>query len=146
MSNAWIPFCPSDLSEIPADKYDEYWLGTYYCCDINKDGIDELVIKAGQSIADMSMTFFTYTDDGVMHLGSLNTGDAFFYNLTTEAGCIICEQHGGMGVDTYVDLINMELSIYDQRDYNYEQPGYYDEKQGISYAVQGYNVHDYSGL
>lgn len=145
-SYSWIPFCPSDLSEIPPAEYDDYGLGSYYVCDIDNNGIDELVIKAGQSISDMSMTFFTYADGKVIFIGSTFTGDAWLQEMTTATGAIIVEHHGGMGIDTYVDIVNGYIAITGSYEYNYEQPGYTDDKASVSIPVNVYNVHDLSGL
>lgn len=145
-NHGWIPYCPSDLSEIPENEYDRYSLGSYYVCDIDDNGIDELIIKAGQSIADTSMTFFTYDGGNIIFSGSLETGSAWVCERTDTTGAVICEHQGGSGVDTYINLKNNIIVTERTESYNYERPGYIDNKAGITQAVDVYSVHDLSGL
>ena len=58
----------------------------------------------------------------------------------------LVEHHGGMGIDTYVDIVNGNIAITGSYEYNYEQPGYTDDKAAISVPVNVYNVHDLGGL
>lgn len=145
-NHGWIPYCPSDLSEIPKEEYNSYALGSYYVCDIDDNGIDELIIKAGQSIADTSMTFFTYDGKNIIYSGSLETGSAWLYERTDTTGAVICEHQGGSGVDTYINLKNNVIVTERTESYNYERPGYIDNKAGITKAVDVFSVHDLSGL
>jgi len=142
----WVDSVPSDLSEIPPSEYADYWMGSYYVIDIDNNGIDELVIKCGQSIADMSMTVFTFADGKIICTGYVRSGDAWLMDMRSGTGAIVVEHHGGSGYDTYIDLNTFNLAITRTEEYNYEQAGYTDPKESIAYYLDSYNVSDLSGL
>lgn len=142
----WVSYCPSDLSEIPPEEYDRFWMGTYTLLDIDQNGIDELVIMAGQSTADTSHTFFTYQNGEVQCVGSLFCGSSSMYRSTTGRGAVLCEQHGGLGRDVYIDLIGNKISVVRTEEYNYEAPGYVDAKSGAWELVPSKNVSDLSSF
>ncbi|MBQ4061298.1 MAG: hypothetical protein IJD14_00395 [Christensenellaceae bacterium] len=140
---AWTDYTVSDLSEIPKDQYADYWLGSYTLCDINKDGIHELIVKCGQAMADMSFTFFTYLNGQVYCIGSEKVGDAFPMAAYEGTGLMAVELHGGWGVDTLFDMQqNGSLYIKSVKDYNYEDPSYENDKYGVYYDLMMCSVHD----
>ena len=142
----WIAYCPSDLSEIPPEEYERYWLGTYALLDIDQNGVDELVIKAGQSVADTSHTFFTYQGGKVQYVGSLFCGDGSIYQSVSGSGAVICERHGGLGQDTYLELTGNTIAVTHTEEYNYESPDYVDSKVGVWEPAASYSVHDFTPL
>lgn len=142
----WVPYCPSDLSEIPPEEYDRYWMGKYTLVDIDQNGIDELVIMAGQSLADTSHTFFTYQNGTIQYVGSLFCGGSSLYQNANGRGAVLSEHHGGLGKDVYIDLIENEIFVLQTEEYNYESPDYEDSKAGSFNLIPSYNVNDLTAL
>lgn len=142
----WVSYCPSDLSEISPEEYDRYWMGKYALADIDQNGIDELVIMAGQSVADTSHTFFTYQNGAIQYVGSLFCGASSLYQSTNGRGAVLCEHHGGLGKDVYIDLMENQISVLQTEEYNYESSDYVDGKAGSFALVPSYNVNDLSAF
>ncbi|MBQ9942534.1 MAG: hypothetical protein IJP03_05960 [Christensenellaceae bacterium] len=146
LSYRWRDYVPSDLSEIPYGKESEYWMGNYYLWDMDKDGTEELIIKCGQSMADMSVSVFTCNGSGVQYLGGVFVGDASIMGSSTNYGIVAEEHHGGLGNDHYIEIVNGMTTIVKTDDYDYEQPGYMDPKEGVWEYLPLYSVHDVSPL
>ncbi len=109
-TNSWINDCPSDLSELSPADYAEVWLGDYTLFDMDGDGTDEMVIRAGQSMADMSCTFYTYTGGAARLAGALMCGEVSFYR--NESGNLALEYtRGETCEETHLSLIGGALIV-----------------------------------
>ena len=74
------------------------------------------------------------------------TGASTLYGSASRSGAVICEMQGGLGCDTYVDIVGGSISVLRTEEYNYEAFGYVDAKEGIWNPLDSYQVHDYTPL
>ena len=63
--------------------------------DIDKDGINELLIVQGESEAEKMIAFYTYKDGQVKELGTLGLGHSFLYKMNNYKYILQVYGHGG---------------------------------------------------
>lgn len=136
----WIPYhAESSMNGTSTEEYRQYLplngngqaAATCFVYDMDSDGIEDLIVTAGTSIADWHATVFTWEDGNISFVGSVSNGGWAMGN-TAEKGVIFRFQQGGEGQDTLVTKNGMELTVADDESYNYEHD-YTDEK-----AAQGW--------
>ncbi len=136
---AWVADCPSDLSELSPADYGDVWLGEYALFDMDGDGRDELIILAGQSMADMSCTFYTCTGGAARCTGSLMCGEISFF--VDDAGKLALEYtRGEFCAETHLNLTGGAVAVTATQTRDAAQV-----PQGRAY-LETHNVHDLSPL
>lgn len=77
----------------------------YYLYDIDKDGCEELIIKAGTCEADASILFYRYVNGEVKQLGNVSGGHSSLCGNAKEDSITI---HYGTGGYEWVDSVKIE--------------------------------------
>ena len=141
-SYTWVDYVASDLSEIPADQYSEYWMGTYSLYDVNGDGVEELIIKCGQSISDTSYNFYTWYEGEIYTMGAI-FAESGLYRPADGSSCILVRNaQGDIEELTCLEMTWDGLQILWQREYYYQREDYADPKEGTWIWLEAYSVHD----
>ncbi len=119
----WLNFASFDASQVPLDDYERMQWGYYYFHDVDQDGTDDLVIVAGTSSSGCMV--FTGRGGFIACYGAVDCA----YGLSVFAsgnatGLILSEAHGGLGFDSYLDIVNGALTVLKTDEYNYESTDY----------------------
>lgn len=144
-SYTWVDYVASDLSEIPADQYADFWLGNYCIYDVNKDGVDELIILCGQSMSDTSFNFYTWRDGEICAMGAVFAGSDLYVRRDGMAGILAREARGDIETLTWLQLNRDGLTVLKEEEYYYQREDYVDPKTDWVWLEQ-YSVHDTSIL
>lgn len=145
-SYTWVDYVASDLSEIPADQYDEYWMGSYSLYDVNGDGVEELIIECGQSFFDTSYNFYTWYEGEIYTMGAI-FAESGLYRPADGGDCILVRYaHGDIEELTCLEMTWDGLKILWQQEYYYQREDYVDPKEGNWIWLEAYSVHDTSIL
>lgn len=145
-SYTWVDYVASDLSEIPADQYADFWMGTYSLYDVNGDGVDELIIKCGQSVSDTSYNFYTWYEGEIYTMGAIFAGEGLYRPADGSAGILVRSAHGDIEELTCLDMTWEGLNVRWEREYYYQREDYVDPKTGSWIWLDAYSVHDTSIL
>lgn len=145
-SYTWVDYVASDLSEIPADQYGDYWMGTYSLYDVNGDGVEELIIKCGQSISDTSYNFYSWYEGEIYTMGAI-FAESGLYRPADDSACILVRNaQGDIEELTCLEMTWDGLKILWQQEYYYQREDYVDPKEGSWIWLEAYSVHDTSIL
>ena len=86
--------------------------GTVYTiCDIEKDGIPELIIRTGNYEAEYSYSFYRYNDSKVEELGEMSGGHTSLYKMNGQKYIMAVYAHMGYESTYYVYIENNKLVI-----------------------------------
>ena len=140
-SYLWVDYVASDLSEIPPAEYDDFWMGSYSIYDVNKDGIDELIILCGQSIADTSYNFYSWKEGQIYVIGAIFAGSGLYGPRNGSAGILVRNAGGDIETLTHLEMTWEGLHIVSEKDYYYQREDYVDPKTDWVWLEQ-YSVHD----
>lgn len=140
-SYTWVDYVASDLSEIPADQYADFWMGNYCIYDVNKDGVDELIILCGQSMSDTSFNFYSWRNGEIYVMGAVFAGSDLYVRKDGAAGILAREARGDIETLTYLELTWDGLNVLKEEEYYYQLEGYVDPKTDWNWLTQ-YSVHD----
>lgn len=140
-SYTWVDYVASDLSEIPADQYADFWMGNYCIYDVNKDGVDELIILCGQSMSDTSFNFYSWRNGEIYVMGAVFAGSDLYVRRDGAAGILAREARGDIETLTYLEMTWDGLHVLKEEEYYYQREGYVDPKTDWIWLAQ-YSVHD----
>ena len=116
----WVDMVEQDLSEIPENQYDQYWMGEYCLYDMDDDGTEELLLYCGQFMADMGVNIFTCDGNRAVWLGNISAHYACVSG--NETGLMMAGYHGGLGWYQKVTKRGFDLSIGPYNEYSDGDP------------------------
>ena len=121
-------------------------MGTYSLYDVIGDGVDELIIKCGQSISDTSYNFYTWYEGEIYTMGAI-FAESGLYRPADGSDCILVRNaHGDIEELTCLEMTWDGLKILWQQEYYYQREDYADPKEGTWIWLEAYSVHDTSIL
>lgn len=117
----WLSYVSFDISDISKKEYSKIQWGSYFFCDVDKDGTDELIIHAGRSGADGSTMVFSSDGKNIAFRGLVECcglpGCAGIFVSEKQTGFLLYEvQMGGYGGGFLCDFVNGSIQ---------ENPGKY---------------------
>ena len=144
---AWMKHCPSDIPgredyEEDPDEYAAY----YYCLDIDNNGIDELIILAGEGAP--SYTFFTFDGSSVQPTGSLFLDGAILYDIKGAPGMVMCMLYDTPIQHYIIELVGHETDILEINSYDETSDEHLAKRdeEGALRIAHSYSVTDFYGL
>ena len=116
-SYEWLQYATYDYSSYPKEDYGKVQWGEYYFCDVDKDGIDELIIHSGTSHADGNAMVFSAEGKKVTFRGLVNCAGLGSSILVSEnnTGFILYEVQQGWGMGQYCDFVGREIRLDEYR-------------------------------
>ncbi len=108
----WLIDAGLELDNV--DDFYALYLGSYCYYDMDKDGIDELLVLAELSMADSAFLVYKGSDSGVTLLGqSACQGGSNLYGYTKKNGVVLSSAHQGIGIDSTYTLSAGTLTLVD---------------------------------
>lgn len=113
----WLQYATYDYSSYPKEDYGKVQWGEYYFCDVDKDGIDELIIHSGTSHADGNTMVFSAEGKIITFRGLVNCAGLGSSILVSEnnTGFILYEVQQGWGMGQYCDFVGREIRLDEYR-------------------------------
>lgn len=113
----WLQYATYDYSSYPKEDYGKVQWGEYYFCDVDKDGIDELIIHSGTSHADGNTMVFSAEGKIITFRGLVNCAGLGSSILVSEnnTGFILYEVQQGWGMGQYCDFAGREIRLDEYR-------------------------------
>ena len=90
---------------------------SYAYHDIDEDGVPELLIESGQSMADNHVSFYTCQNNEAVYLGESSAGSFD----DDDHAVVLCYAHTGIGYYQYISIENGALHLSDQIFFEYDQ-------------------------
>ena len=116
-SYEWLQYATYDYSAYPKEDYGKVQWGEYYFCDVDKDGIDELIIHSGTSHADGNTMVFSAEGKIITFRGLVNCAGLGSSILVSDnnSGFILYEVQQGWGMGQYCDFVDREICLDEYR-------------------------------
>lgn len=113
----WLQYATYDYSSYPKEDYSKVQWGEYYFCDVDKDGIDELIIHSGTSHADGNTMVFSAEGKIITFRGLVNCAGLGSSILVSDnnSGFILYEVQQGWGMGQYCDFVGREICLDEYR-------------------------------
>lgn len=113
----WLQYATYDYSSYPKEDYGKVQWGEYYFCDVDKDGIDELIIHSGTSHADGNTMVFSAEGKIITFRGLVNCAGLGSSILVSDnnSGFILYEVQQGWGMGQYCDFVGREICLDEYR-------------------------------
>ena len=109
----WLSYATYDYSSYPKEDYGKVQWGEYYFCDVDKDGIDELIIHSGTSHADGNTMVFSAEGKIITFRGLVECAGLGSFILVSDynTGFILYEIQQGWGMGYYCDFVGGEIRM-----------------------------------
>ncbi len=113
----WLSYATYDYSSYPKEDYGKVQWGEYYFCDVDKDGIDELIIHSGTSHAEGNTMVFSADGKIITFRGLVECAGLGSVILVSDynSGFILYEIQQGWGQGQYCDFVGGELRLDEYR-------------------------------
>ena len=110
-SYEWLQYATYDYSAYSEDEYDKTQWGEYYFCDVDKDGIDELIIHSAKSNAEGNTMVFSCDGKTVGFRGLIECAGlgASVWVSDSRTGFILYEVQQGYGMGRFCDFVDGKI-------------------------------------
>ena len=107
----WLQYATYDYSEYSKADYGKMQWGEYFFCDVDKDGIDELIIHSGKSNAEGNTMVFSSDGKAITFRGLIKCAGlgASIFASDSNTGFILYETQQGYGMGNFCDFVDGEI-------------------------------------